>query len=913
MNLSKKLVSVFLIVAFLLHGLGILTVDVFDMQNIYAEEQNEVLQSTEEMSEELREIFNELAEKGIFKGYKDGTFRPDETITRAEFCAVVNRMQNLQDAVAADPGITPFSDVPPEHWAAADINVAYTAGIIKGYGDGRFGPEYMGTYEQAVKMLVCALGYEALALEKGKYPEGYLLAAVHIGLVKDNSSAQIGQPAKRGLIATLTYNAINIKLPEQVIVTDNLTYTSSGGRSSGGGGGGGSSSGGGRKDKSSGEVSGRGVITGNENFSLLSGVNQAQKNQITIDGEIYNVGKLKVLSEYVGYKIYFEAEKERKDDIPTITNYRFERNNVLTIKAEDILPATTTQKIVYWESSNADKPKSAPISETARVIFNGRPLSGYAKQLDVDIFKPLAGSLKLIDNDEDYNYDVIYVTSIQYYIVERVNTYDDKVIVKYGNKDELIWDLDSKEYDIKISFNGNQISSISYIRPDDVLEVLESNNTVGTKVIQVNVVRNNVEGNVEEINSEYIRIGKSKSYSVMPGCYYEEWPEVQDRVKLFLTSDDKVIGIEVKIYTYMGFLVNVYKADDISDIVMLDMLDLDGTKRKLSVDSDFEINGQPILKYFEENGFEPQLIQYITKGQTGKIKQIILAAEGLEGNEKYDVFSKDYSGKARYVKSNAANRASRFVTEQGDEYKYEEITKVIFVPYGDKAKKMDNYKIGYKFVDGGEYLVDIYEVNEFDQIEVLVLKETENMPKQLIEDQSLAVVVSLNEVSIPKYGVVKEMRYLQDGYMKYGVYIDKDTVWDNVYGGRISVGDIIQFAVNDDGFLEDVLQLTPDDEMEYQEMDRSTLVGEQEPSGTILVYGEVYDVFTKDSKELITIKFSEQKQRTYNLSNCRNVYMFDTRENKYIAADKNAISKQKVVYMRTRDSGSEVLDVVILP
>ena len=103
----------------------------------------------------------------LLKGYEDGTFGPDKTITRAEFAAVVVRMLGMEDAAAGAATATNFTDVPATHWAAGYVKIANQKGIIAGYGDGTFGPDDEVTYEQAIKMLVCALGYAMLPATLG--------------------------------------------------------------------------------------------------------------------------------------------------------------------------------------------------------------------------------------------------------------------------------------------------------------------------------------------------------------------------------------------------------------------------------------------------------------------------------------------------------------------------------------------------------------------------------------------------------------------------------------------------------------------------------------------------------------------------------------------------------------------------
>ena len=71
---------------------------------------------------------------GIITGYADGSFRPDASVTRAEFAAIASRFETLTE------GTKSFSDVPSSHWAAKYINFAATRGWVNGYADGTFRP-----------------------------------------------------------------------------------------------------------------------------------------------------------------------------------------------------------------------------------------------------------------------------------------------------------------------------------------------------------------------------------------------------------------------------------------------------------------------------------------------------------------------------------------------------------------------------------------------------------------------------------------------------------------------------------------------------------------------------------------------------------------------------------------------------
>jgi S-layer homology domain len=77
-----------------------------------------------------------LVEKKIVVGYPDGTFRPEQPVTRAEFAAMLNKSFDLEPIQASRT----FPDVPSNYWAAAVIDKAYRSGFLTGYPDNTFGP-----------------------------------------------------------------------------------------------------------------------------------------------------------------------------------------------------------------------------------------------------------------------------------------------------------------------------------------------------------------------------------------------------------------------------------------------------------------------------------------------------------------------------------------------------------------------------------------------------------------------------------------------------------------------------------------------------------------------------------------------------------------------------------------------------
>lgn len=95
-----------------------------------------------------------LASNGIIKGYKDGTFKPDKTISRAEIIAILGRIVDL-NAIEKHQDAS-FKDVDGS-WNANEIKAAASSGLIKGRNAGTFAPNEPSSRAEALTILLRAL------------------------------------------------------------------------------------------------------------------------------------------------------------------------------------------------------------------------------------------------------------------------------------------------------------------------------------------------------------------------------------------------------------------------------------------------------------------------------------------------------------------------------------------------------------------------------------------------------------------------------------------------------------------------------------------------------------------------------------------------------------------------------------
>ncbi|MBQ3181182.1 MAG: S-layer homology domain-containing protein, partial [Clostridia bacterium] len=193
----KKLISVIIAVIMIVGSFA--TVSAADYKDV-------------DSTNSFAKAINVLSGLGIVNGDDEGNFNPKNDIKRSEMVALVCRMMGEED-IATNSASNAFTDVAANHWAAGNIAWGVNRGIINGMGDGTFAPDASVSYQDAVVMIMRALGYDRIAqrAQNGGYPAGYLKLASQRGVLKDagydNQAA-----APREVVAQLIYNAMTAPL-----------------------------------------------------------------------------------------------------------------------------------------------------------------------------------------------------------------------------------------------------------------------------------------------------------------------------------------------------------------------------------------------------------------------------------------------------------------------------------------------------------------------------------------------------------------------------------------------------------------------------------------------------------------------------------------------------------------------------
>lgn len=164
---------------------------------------------------------------GAINGFPDGTFKPQDPITRAEAAKMVAyAILTPQVAQMLPKTTSSFSDVASTNWASPFIEYCVSKGIINGVGGGKFDPSGNVTGYQIGKMMLCAAGYGKNNEYVGANWElNAAIDATDKGIFTGSLDADLSDAATREEAALYVFNALtNAKMKRVVFNTTTEAY-----------------------------------------------------------------------------------------------------------------------------------------------------------------------------------------------------------------------------------------------------------------------------------------------------------------------------------------------------------------------------------------------------------------------------------------------------------------------------------------------------------------------------------------------------------------------------------------------------------------------------------------------------------------------------------------------------------------
>lgn len=169
-----------------------------------------------------------LSDMGIFSGYSDGSFKPEKTLSRAEFAKLIVMILDKETEAGFNSLTAGFSDVPQGAWYVGYVNYISDQGIIKGYADGSFAPNKAITYAEAITILCRLMGYTESSV--GYYwPQNYMNQASKLGITSGlaiDSDTAVTRGVAAILIERILFSDISKEASEKSMkLIEYLGYT----------------------------------------------------------------------------------------------------------------------------------------------------------------------------------------------------------------------------------------------------------------------------------------------------------------------------------------------------------------------------------------------------------------------------------------------------------------------------------------------------------------------------------------------------------------------------------------------------------------------------------------------------------------------------------------------------------------
>ena len=760
------------------------------------------------------EAIETLSVLDILTGFEDNTFKPEDKVTRAQMAAIICRASGYNYGETATQGSTSFTDVPVGHWATAYIEMAESMGIINGYGEGLFGPEDEVTYDQAVKMIVCALGYqkkaEAMVKEgQNPFPTAYNAIANQKGIT--NGVAKTAGGASRATIAELVYNALTVNLMDQTSFGTDIEFKEV-------------------KDQSllytklnALKVKAKISSVSFDNTTDFVDIEITEEDAVAKEDGVNFVGNKKVRKGNVnlvnaqGLEVNAIIDYSDSSDPKLLAMFPITKNiSELTISS-DLIKGIENNRVIYYKNANSNtESKTVVFANTITVYFN-------AQKTDIVNVNDFADYLKDAVNDKSYKFvtnnankiDTIFIENSISFVVGRINSYDFEIYRDSTNTFNSPLTSFYGEYKLPLDLNTEDNENISYdiyntkgeslkfddIKTGDVLTVSQSVENGITYYEIIVSTGDLVEGIITEIRTEKIKnSGKEYTVYTIDGNDYVINGYIKDASGLEagvsgsfqLTANNEIIAYELdKTIKNYGIVIATGPANSNFDkgsraqIVTSDgVIKTYDFATKVYIDSNNPINTDTASVPSEIKALDNQVIRY-ELNSSKEIKKISTSIN--DADVKYNTIAAD----SKYAAA----------TGKLDGKYFTDNTKIVAIPSEDKKAEKDAYSfVSINSLTDEEiytghviYNIDTKEVI-FAFITNLITKPAFDSIPIVITSKAIVSVDDSTRTKITGYVGHKEVSYVIADEEEVTKFDKENKPISNSID--ISENDVIQYAVN---------------------------------------------------------------------------------------------------------------------
>lgn len=685
--------------------------------NVYAEENKK----GDYEGAAYAEAVETLISLGIVSLYEDGTFRPEQNLSRADCAAVILKLKGVDFEKNVSRVSFPWTDVNEETPNVGAILKAYELGIIVGDGNGKYFPDNAVTMQQLEVMLVKILGYENAALAYGGFPSGYESLAYNLNLC-DGIDANPSKPISRGNAAQMIFNSLDVYMMKYDLSSSKISQNI---------------------DENSTILSeyfdiekGTAQITANERTSL-PGENTVGIGQVML-GDISVYEGNTNASEYLGYIVKYYLNTETDTLIHIMPDSK--KNTVVQIEADKLSDEAVNSDITRLYYYDGNKEKSYRLSKEIDVVYNGCVDNSFNE----DTFNISCGNIKLLDLADDGVYDIAYINEYTDYVVTTADSYNKKLFGLYERElnlddeiDYVFYNENGEKCDWTV-FEKNTVVSV-YASKDGKYVIGYKGGSRITGTVS-SVTYDSGEQKIAVDGTEY-------RFSDIPQSNLSKLA-VNSNVVLYTNVYGRVSGFEVEAIgtAKYGYLLKANKSDDVEEGGILKLIDIASheylelnTDEKISLNGnsrDFEGNKYTFDSIFEEvlsneGKTEPQVIKY-SVNSAGKINKLY-TTQGTEYLFDKDKLVKAYSGSGVYS-INSKSLAGR--------YKVNGALK-IFLPEKNSSGSYDRDLISYDMTlwNANSYSIQVYDVDELYAPKLIVFNGVTNTTNNT---RNIAVITDIS-------------------------------------------------------------------------------------------------------------------------------------------------------------------------
>ncbi len=700
------------------------------------------------------------------------------SVTRLQFAVAVARIFGIEVNEAAEAPAIGFEDM--ESYSAEEVyavKLLQDRGLVSGTGANTFSPEESITQEQAAKILVCTLGYGAIAEEEGGYPAGYVARAAKLGLF-DNFAFAGGQNLTWDVFLSMFYQALLADVMQPAYYSEEDTrYTI---------------------------LRGENIMTNMMKISRVRAVMVTATDQTSLDGNGgVREGHLEiggVLYEdngegerYLGklvdvyYKRYRDGSKAIVHIAPTYDQ------SAVSLKITPEVSVAGYEISYYAEDGNRRK---VTVDRSANLIYNGEILTYDPSLIDTANGQ---GTILLEHSGDGGVYDLVVVEQYTNVIVKSVN----------GDKN-IIYDVRGGSLDLN-SYVTNETCTI--VKDGEALDVTDLQRdqiltvyvTASGDRVTIDVRNDTVTGAFEQLGTKTVKIS---------GTAYEFDPTLKEEISknlgksgiAYLTPDDKIIYLEWDGTSglHYGYFLKGATSGNFTQMLTLRLL-----TEKNKVDT-FDVAKNVTLKYQDgtENivsntdvviaalqtggAWKKQLIRY-QLDEESKIKVLCLADEkvaapfGKNDVDFYCSVATDGTTKYTYRSSNQTVSGRFSIAKE---------TPIFYVsPTGEEDEEAyicGNYG---NLINGEQRVFSAYNMTGGGLAGAVVCYRRVT---DTISDSSPVMMVDYTTISLDKEG--REIESIH-GYVNgtYTEYQTEGRIIRNQIGRDLRRGDIVILATNKQG------------------------------------------------------------------------------------------------------------------